>query len=243
MIKQGLTSNALKMIAIAAMTVDHLAWIFFPGYSTDGVALLMHIIGRLTAPIMIFFIVEGYFRTSNIKKYIQRLFVLAFISHFAYALMFNKNFIPLQNTIFDQTSVIWTFALGLTALAISKSDNAKLKKWHKTALIWLCLLAAFPADWSTPAAVSILYMGQSRGDFTKQALWFMAWMTLYAAVYAIFLNPLYGSLQLCVALAIPLWRMYNGRRGKRKGMKWLFYLYYPAHLFVMAIVRMLLLSA
>jgi len=235
--KQGLNANALKMIAIIAMTIDHLAWTFFPGYSANGVALLMHVIGRLTAPIMIFFIVEGYFRTSNIKKYIQRMFIFAIISHFAYALMFDKNFIPLQDTIFDQTSVLWTFALGLTALAISKSDHPKLKQWHKTVLVWICLLAAFPADWSTPAAVSILYMGQNRGNFKRQTLWFMLWMSTYAIVYAIFLNPLYGLLQLCVALAIPLWRMYNGERGKWKGMKWLFYIYYPAHLAVLGIIR------
>jgi len=68
------------MIAIATMTIDHLAWVFFPGYSTDGTALLMHILGRLTAPIMMFFIVEGYFRTSNIKKYILRMFVFADVS-------------------------------------------------------------------------------------------------------------------------------------------------------------------
>jgi len=243
MIKKNLTSNALKMIAIAAMTIDHLAWMFFPGYSTNGVALLMHVIGRLTAPIMIFFIVEGYFRTSNIKKYILRMFVFALISHFAYALMFNKNFIPLQNSFFDQTSVMWTFALGLTALAISKSDNPKLKQWHKTALIWVCLIAAFPADWSTPAAVSILYMGQNRDDFKKQTQWFLLWMTMYAIVYIIFLNPLYGILQLCVALAIPLWRMYNGERGKWKGTKWLFYFYYPVHLIILGIIRIVFLSA
>ena len=235
--KRGLSSNALKIIAIIAMTTDHLAWTFFPGYSTDGMALLMHIIGRLTAPIMIFFIVEGYFRTSNVKKYILRIFAFALISHFAYALMFDKKFIPLQNTIFDQTSVMWAFALGLTALAIAKSDSPKLKRWHKTALVWICLLAAFPADWSTPAAVSILHMGQNRGNLKKQALWFMLFMTMYAIVYAIFINPLYGLLQMCVALAIPLWCTYNGERGKWKGMKWFFYIYYPLHLTILGLIR------
>ena len=224
------------------MTIDHLAWVFFPGYSTNGVALLMHVIGRLTAPIMIFFIVEGYFQTRNIKKYIRRMFIFAIISHFAYALMFGKNFIPFQNTVFDQTSVMWTFALGLTALAISKSENPKLKQWHKTALVWICMIAAFPADWSTPAAVSILYMGQNRGNFKRQTLWFVLWMILYSIVYAIFLSPLYGLIQISVALAIPLWRMYNGERGKLKGMKWLFYFYYPAHLVILVLVRFFFLT-
>ena len=236
--KRGFSANALKLIAITAMTIDHLAWVLFPGYSTDAVALLMHVIGRLTAPIMMFFIVEGYYRTKDIQKYIRRMFIFAFISHFAYALLFNKNYIPLQTTLFDQTSVIWAFALGLTALAIVKGENPKLKQWHKTALVWICLLAAFPADWSTPAAVSILYMGLNRGDFKKQVLWFMLFMTMYAVVYAIFLNPLYGLLQMCVALAIPLWRMYNGERGKWKRMKWFFYVYYPLHLAILGLIKM-----
>ena len=236
MIKQGLSSNGIKLIAIVAMTIDHLAWLFFPGYSTDPIALIMHVIGRLTAPIMMFFIVEGYFRTSNVKSYILRLLVLAVISHFAYALMFHKNFIPLQNTVFDQTSVIWAFLMGLIALTIAKSDNPALKQWHKTVLVWICLFAAFPADWSMPAAVAILYMGQNRGSFKRQALWFLLWMAMYSIVYAIFLDPLYGLLQMCTALAIPLWRMYNGERGRWKGMKWFFYIYYPAHLALLGMI-------
>jgi hypothetical protein len=239
--RQGLNTNALKAIAIVAMTIDHLAWTFFPGYRIDVITLFMHIIGRLTAPIMIFFIVEGYFRTRNIKKYIRRMFVFAFISHFAYALMFDKNFIPFQNGVFDQTSVMWTFALGLTALAVSQSDNPKLKQWHRHVLISFCLIAAFPADWSTPAAASILYMGQNRGNFKRQTLWFMTWIACYSVVYAIFLNPVYGLLQMFVALAIPLWRMYNGERGKWKGMKWFFYFYYPVHLTVLGLVRIFIL--
>ena len=54
--KNGLNANQLKLIAIAAMTLDHLTWTLFPGYSTEWFVILFHIIGRLTAPIMWFFI-------------------------------------------------------------------------------------------------------------------------------------------------------------------------------------------
>ena len=33
--KKGLNSNQLKLIAIIAMTVDHLAWVIWPGYQTQ----------------------------------------------------------------------------------------------------------------------------------------------------------------------------------------------------------------
>ena len=32
--KKGLNSNQLKLIAIIAMTVDHLTWVIWPGYQT-----------------------------------------------------------------------------------------------------------------------------------------------------------------------------------------------------------------
>ena len=94
--ENGLNANQLKLIAIAAMTLDHLIWTLFPGYSTEWFVVLCHIIGRLTAPIMWFFIAEGYHYTHNIKKYAARLFLLAAISHFAYNFCFGIPFIPFR---------------------------------------------------------------------------------------------------------------------------------------------------
>lgn len=82
--KKTLDANQLKLIAIFAMTVDHIAWLLFPGYAKGALPVVMHIIGRLTCPIMCYFIAEGYYHTRNINKYTFRLFLFAVISHFAY---------------------------------------------------------------------------------------------------------------------------------------------------------------
>ncbi len=92
--EKGLNANQLKLIAIAAMTLDHLIWTLYPGYSTEWFVILFHITGRLTAPIMWFFIAEGYHYTHDIKKYAARLFLLTVISHFAYNFCFGIPFIP-----------------------------------------------------------------------------------------------------------------------------------------------------
>ena len=236
---QGLTSNTIKIIAIIAMTIDHIALILFPRYSTEIPVLLMHVIGRLTAPIMMFFIVEGYYHTKNIKKYLFRLFIFAVISHFAYAIAFDKDFLPFRETVFDQTSIIWTLGLGLLALAVYKTEN--IKTWQKQVIIWICMIAAFPADWSTPAALAILYMGINRGNFKRQMLWLIIPIAMYSIVYFIFLNKIYGLLQMLIISAIPILYHYNGQRGNWKGMKWFFYMYYPAHLVVLGIIRIFLL--
>ncbi|MDR0301597.1 MAG: conjugal transfer protein TraX [Treponema sp.] len=232
---KGLTSNTIKIIAIIAMTIDHSATILFPRFSLDIPVVLMHIIGRLTAPIMMFLIVEGYYHTRNIKKYIFRLFILAIISHFAYAFAFDKDF----KTVFDQTSVIWAYMLGLIALVIRESDT--LKMWQKNIILFPVILAAFPADWSSPAVFAVLYMGLNHGNFKKQMISLVICIAVYSAVYAIFLNVVYGIMQMLIVLAIPILYRYNGQRGKWKGMKWLFYVYYPLHLIILGLIRVFIL--
>ena len=82
--KKCLDSNAVKLIAILAMTVDHITWAVFPGYPRELLPLLLRALGRITCPIMCYFIAEGYHHTKNIRKYTGRLFLFALISHFAY---------------------------------------------------------------------------------------------------------------------------------------------------------------
>jgi len=77
--KKSLNANQIKLIAIVAMTIDHLTWAFFPGMQNVWYIYALHIIGRLTAPIMWFFIAEGSYYTKNIiitKKFAFTLMLL-----------------------------------------------------------------------------------------------------------------------------------------------------------------------
>jgi len=254
--KNGLSSDMIKIIAIIAMSIDHTAWIFFPGFSGEVPAVIMHIIGRLTAPIMLFFVAEGYYHTSNIKKYIFRLFVFAIISHFAFMFAFTydkhltfSSFIPLKEHYFefDQTSIIWTLMLGLISLAIYKNKTLFVKNRKKYILIFIIILAAFPADWSSAGALAILFMGINHGNFRKQMLSLVLCIAVYAVMYSIMRNNfenggMYGSIQMMIILAIPILYQYNVRIGNSKILKWLFYIYYPLHLTVLGFIRWFLLN-
>ncbi|MBQ8943615.1 MAG: conjugal transfer protein TraX, partial [Clostridia bacterium] len=74
----------------------------------------------------------------------------------------------------------------------------------------------------------------------KQMADIVIWTFVYALVYFLFLDRVYGVLQMFTFLSIPLLTLYNGERGKSKGMKWLFYVYYPAHLVAVGLIRLAL---
>jgi len=233
--KPQLTSNQLKLIAIIAMTLDHLAWTLWPGYSREGWVMGIHIFGRLTAPIMWFFIAEGYYYTRNVKKYALRLFALAVVSHFAYNFCFGIPFTPFQTSIFNQTGVVWSLAWGLVLLWVY--DKSGWKDLQKLILTLFICIITFPADWSCIAAMAVVFIGTNRGDFQKQMLWMKIWSAVYALVYFLFIDRIYALIQLGTCLSIPLLNCYNGQRGSWKGVGKLFYIYYPLHLFLFGIVR------
>lgn len=215
--KKTLDSNAIKLVAIAAMTVDHVAWWLFPGYPRAVLPLAMHIIGRLTCPIMCYFVAEGYHHTRDIRKYTARMFLFAVISHFAYVFASAdfagwRSFIPFSSgRVLNQTSVMWSLAWGLVMLRVV--HDRRLRPAVQVALILLICLVSFPADWSCIAALCIMAFGTNRGKLKTQALWMMFYVALYAVVYALALDWVYGLVQLAVVLAVPVLALYNGQRG------------------------------
>ena len=192
--KAKLNSNYIKIIAIIAMTIDHIGWLIFPGYICDALPIAMHVIGRITCPIMCYFVAEGYNYTKDINKYTRRLFVFAFISHFAYV-FFSADFVDWRSFIpfyygglLDQTSVMWSLAWGLVMLRIANSQ--KLKEHIKPLLIVLICLITFPSDWSCIAALCILAFGTNRGNFKKQMLYMLFGPSVRASFASILiLNP------------------------------------------------------
>ena len=231
-----LNGNQIKLIAIIAMTIDHLTWVFFPGFQHVWYVCLLHVIGRLTAPIMWFFIAEGFHYTRNVNNYMVRLFVFAVISHFAYDFAGDIPFIP--HSIFNATSVMWSLAWSVVLMVIVTSD--RLPQWAKIVLTLLICAITFPSDWSTVAAMCPVFLYLNRDDFKKQCIAMLVWVSIYSLVYFIFMDQLYGLIQMCALLSLPILRKYNGERGKWKGMKWLFYIYYPAHLVGIGVIRVLL---
>ncbi len=110
------------------MLIDHIAWAFVPTGTILG--QVMHTIGRITAPIMSYFISEGFYHTHNVKKICLK---TRHICHnFTYPiLLFYER--PIAISFANgfqfkiQTSVIYTLLLGLISLIIWNSEKVDKK--------------------------------------------------------------------------------------------------------------------
>ena len=120
------------------------------------------------------------------------------------------------------------------------ANSDKLSAAGKTLVIILICLVSFLSDWSCIASLCVLAFGTNRGELKKQAFWLVFYVAIYAAVYFFAIDRVYGLLQMGVVLALPVIGLYNGQRGRSQSvnrvMKWLFYIYYPLHLFVIGLI-------
>lgn len=252
----GLSAGTLKLIAISAMLVDHIAWAFVPTASILG--QFMHIIGRITGPVMCFFIAEGYYKTRSVPRYALRLALFAAVSYVPF-IFFETGALPARGS-FLTLNVLYTLLLGL--LALWAWDRIESRPLAAAAVTGLCVLA-FLGDWSVFGVAFVLAFGIHHGNFKKQAQAYSAvcaCMFLFLLLPMLALFPLRDSpefkeafaraggyfptlfyqlfFQLGVFLPILLLRRYNGLRGGGSCGKWLFYIFYPAHLLVIGGIRL-----
>lgn len=228
--RPALNANTLKLIAVLAMVLDHAATVFLA--DTAPAALFFHAVGQVAAPIMCFFIAEGYTYTSNLKKYLLRLFIAAVISHVPYALCF-------KFTVWEfwyVTGVLWGLFLGLLAVTLWKRPRAPV--WVRLLLLGLCCLLAYPANWNYIAVLWIFGFAVFRESPKKQWAFFGLVTLLYVLQYFVYGSTLPVWLRPFVLLCVPLLLCYNHTLGRRsKVLQWGYYLFYPAHLLVLTLLR------
>lgn len=235
----GVSADILKLIAIVAMLIDHIAWAFVPLDTFLG--FTMHVIGRLTAPIMCFFIAEGFHHTRNVKKYALRLLIFAIISQIPFFYFETGRFIPEFNSFFDilgKFNVIFTLLFGLLSLWILKSS---MKSAVKYLLILILMIVSLASDWLFFGILFILVFGLNSGNFKKQATGFSL-ISLVLLINFLFNMSYLMLFQLGVLLALPLLYFYNGERSGNRMNKWVFYWFYPVHLLIIGLMKFYILK-
>ena len=236
----GLSANALKFIAIAAMLIDHIAWRFVETNSTEG--FFMHLIGRMTIPIMSMFIAEGYVHTKNIQKYLFRLALFAVISQGPFC--YFKTGRILNSSV--KLNVIFSLLFALIALYVYDTDKIQSTLYKFVIILALCIVSS-KADWSFAPILWALSMFTFRKSDKVRKMFVFFITTLLVFAYFIGNSFLIGkdiklayvsqSYMLGMFLAVVPITFYSGKRGsKNKFCKWFFYIFYPAHLLLIGIL-------
>ncbi len=208
-----MTGFQLKLLAMLAMTADHIGAVFFPEIP------LLRWIGRLAMPVLCFFIGEGLRHTRSPRRYLLRLTGFALLSELPFDLAFYGGIE------WGHQNVYFTLALGLLALWAIQSRGMEG---------WLLALAAALAaellgcDYGMYGVLLILLLDRFHSARSEQL------------AGAALLNLAFFGLQTQTLslIALPLLWLYNGKRGRDD--RRLFYLYYPAHLCVLGILRFVL---
>lgn len=213
--KIAINAFQLKMIAVITMLIDHIGAIFFQDY------IIFRFIGRISFPIFCFLLVEGFFNTKDIKKYLLRLGMFALISEIPFDLLFSNSLLS-----FNSQNIFLELFIGILMLfCISRSPNIFAKIGIALAF---CAVSFFSmADYGITGMAMMLTFYVCRKRYIPQI------------ILVTLINYLHGFIQwFAVTAMIPI-GLYNGKQGRK--LKYFFYIFYPAHLLILYIIRLVLL--
>lgn len=122
-------------------------------------------------------------------------------------------------------------------------DDERIKNWVKIVLTFVICCLTFRRIGAACRDGDPVHGAGTAGTSCRQMCWLMVWSAVYALVYFFFIDKVYALVQLGTALSIPLLLRYDGTRGKWRSMGKLFYVYLPAHLALIGVLRVLLWGA
>ncbi|MBS5794599.1 MAG: hypothetical protein KIC92_07600 [Clostridiales bacterium] len=236
-----MTSFYLKIIALITMFIDHIGSVIFPNH------FWLRYIGRIAFPIYAFLISEGLKKTSNIKKYLINLLMLAVTSELFYDLCFNKNI-----SLFYKTNTVYTlFIASLSIYLYNKHSNIILK--YLSLLLGLSISYILKTDYDI-LGVLLIFIFYFLHNKYEYLIYGIIWVNIkylsnisYILQYIfnknIYLPNIYviNSLGLYLFTIVPflIIMFYNNKKGKN--LKYTFYVLYPLHLFILYIIKLFIL--
>lgn len=240
------------MLAAITMLIDHIAagvLIYWLNGQTSmtvdeylriyNVYDVMRNIGRLAFPIYCYMLVEGFFHTRNIKKYILRLFIAALVSEIPFDLLFTRSAFSLE-----KNNVLWTLLTGLLAMYIMEKikgveiNNIIVKNLARVLIMLIGMTIAYYCHFdykaSGVAAICAIYYlyGNTRDKrlfALAVAIAILAFMSSTSEVYAL-------------VLLVPFY-FYEGEKGGNSlALRRFFYAFYPVHLAVLYVISLFVLK-
>ncbi|RFZ77013.1 hypothetical protein DS742_20455 [Lacrimispora amygdalina] len=241
--RKGISGNTLKMIAVITMLIDHIGAVVIEngilkyqnpllmqtilatpaGARWSAIDFVLRTIGRIAFPIFCYLLVEGFLHTRDIKKYGIRLFAFALISEIPFDLaVFNSWFHP------GYQNVFFTLFIGLWVLVwYQKAMGDPLRQFLAIG-VGCGVSILLKSDYNIYGIVLILTIYVFRNNKKLQ--------TVFSGITAALISV---SCLGAGALALLPIHMYNGKKGERN-LKYLFYWFYPFHLILLYILRLMI---
>lgn len=247
--KFGLNRAQLKNIALVFMVLDNL-WLRCPTVLNP----IVHPITRFVSPLFAWLMVDGFFHTKSRGKYCARLWIAAILmqigSVISYAI-FNGKGIPdnIFLTLAFGFTIIWLFDIAKN----TEETGKKLLLRGAAILITLVALVLFiPLPFGAFIYLEggiqlipfILFAYFFHDSKAKQAIAITIYSFLmFFALYGGFAGIQNSFQMFCfnsdwmTLLVVPFIFLYNGQEGRKTAFsKWFFYVFYPLHLWVIAII-------
>lgn len=226
----------LKIIACFTMFIDHVGYIVFDGHSS-----WFNYVGRLAFPIFAFQISEGYIHTHDVKKYLLRLILFAFISQIPFLLFHSI----INNEL--GLNVIFTLFLGLVAIIIYDKYNKFVGVF--SAIIFGIIAHFLNSDYSFyGVGITFLFYVFNKNKCLLAISFIIATLMQYSYLILVYYNYGFEFLKnvfiiclpyfICTIFSIIIILCYNKKKGP--STKYFFYLFYPLHMILIYILNFVL---
>lgn len=243
--KFGLSGSTLKMIALITMVIDHIGAAVIEmgvldignsdhfqqllttdyGRQWQTIDLMMRLVGRISFPIFCFLLVEGFFHTRDRRKYAMNMLIFALISEIPFDLAIFGKVINLE-----YQNIFFSLFIGIIVLMGMERVSSSYLKQMCVAACGCMAAYIFKTDYQEWGIILIMCFYLFYGNKKKQ---------LVAGGLAAAMESA-GFLGAAAISILPIW-CYNGERGKIRS-KYLFYVFYPAHLLILYFIRLLILK-
>ena len=242
--------DTIKYIALIPMFLGHLLSYIRDPADVSSKPLWYTFIEQtalFAPPVFFFFITDGFRYTRSKKKYALRLLIFALVTQIPFTLANHGTL--LTGELFLNWNIIFTLFLALLSLMVWESGK---KLPLRIALIVLLDGVTFmlTSEWMIFGILTILGLHIFREKPKVRLIWFTVCVFAVEMISNGILFPFwlfwrfpaftFGMMFLMLAYFV-MTKCYNGQKGKHPVFaKWFFYIFYPAHLLVIWIVKLCL---
>lgn len=239
-----MNANQLKFFMMGLMVLDHISF-----FVSDTTSIIFHIITRCVGVFFAYMIVEGFFHTRNRTKYLSRLASAAAIMAAGNSLLnlwitepairaHNNIFLTLTVGLLMLIVVNWTkevpvlaFKLGGAVVTAALLIGGAMLTEGGTVILPFILITYF--TYKKVLLRDACYLLFSLLLLFTSFQWMGDWSN---TLLMLGMNSDFAFISV-----IPFLHLYNGEKGKSTAFsKYAFYLFYPLHLWVIAIVSKLM---